>query len=276
MSIFAILLTSILEQRNLLSKIRAVFWKYLEIYVGYFTNRQINSQRQLRLIYLFASLPVFVILFIIKLLLLNHQIIYSLLNIFLFVLTVQILTWKNEAKDETVSDKRSFITTYAVKFFVPLFWFVVLPSAIGSICFLLIVCISAKLKAKNIDLIIYNVVADKMIFYASVIPYAILFGFIALAGDFEEVTHYVLEQKNNFTKSYYFLENTLNEIVLIAIGKDKFQLGIKDSETDEIEAFKLEEEHFTPEITAYIVAVLYRTGLFFIGVITLVCIAQLF
>ena len=207
MSLFAIILTSILEQRNTLAKFRAFFWRYIEIYVGYFTNKQINSQRQLRLIYLFASLPVFIVLFIIKLLLLNHQIIYNLLNIILFILTVQILTWKNEAKDETVADKYSFITTYAVKFFVPLFWFMILPSAIGSICFLLIVSISATLKAKNIDLIIYNVVADKMLFYASVVPYTILFGFIALTGDFEEVTHYVLEQKNNFTKSFYFLEN---------------------------------------------------------------------
>ncbi len=276
MSLFAIILTSLLEQKKLLGKIRAFFWRYLEIYVGYFTSRQINNQRQLRMIYLFASLPVFIVLFAIKLILFNHQIIYSLLNIFLFVLTVQILTWKNEAKDETTADKRSFIITYAIKFFVPLFCFVALPSAIGSICFLLIVCISAKLKSKNIDLIIYNVVADKMLFYASVIPYTILFGFIALAGDFEEVTHYILEQKNNFTKSFYFLENTLNDIVLIAIGKDKFQLGTKDLETDEIEAFKLEEEHFTPEITAYIVAVLYRAGLFFIGVIALICIAKLF
>ncbi len=276
MSLFAIILTSILEQRNTLAKIRAFFWRYIEIYVGYFTNKQINSQRQLRLIYLFASLPVFIVLFIIKLLLLNHQIIYDLLNTILFILTVQILTWKNEAKDETAADKYSFITTYAVKFFVPLFWFMILPSAIGSICFLLIVSISATLKAKNIDLIIYNLVADKMLFYASVVPYTILFGFIALTGDFEEVTHYVLEQKNNFTKSFYFLENMLNEIVLIAIGKDKFQLETKDLATDEIEAFKLEEERFTPEITAYIVAVLYRAGLFFIGVIALICIAKLF
>ena len=228
MSLFAIILTSFLEQRRLLGKIRAFFWKYLEVYVEYFTRKQINTPRQLRMIYLFASLPVFIVLFTIKLILFNHQIIYNLLNIFLFVITVQILTWQNEAKDETAADKRSFIITYAIKFFVPLFWFVVLPSAIGSICFLLIVSISAKLKAKNIDLIIYNVVADKMLFYANVIPYTILFGFIALVGDFEEVTHYVLEQKNNFTNSFYFLENTLNDIVLIAIGKDKFQLGIRD------------------------------------------------
>ena len=276
MSIFAILLTSFLEQQKLLGNVRAFFWKYLDIYVEYCTNKPIETQRQLRLIYLFACAPVFVVLIIIKLILLNHIVLYGLINIFLFILSVQMLTWKNEAKEESASDNRSFVTTYAVKFFVPLFWFVVLPSATGSISYLIIVAISRRLKEKNIDLIIYNVVADKMLFYASIIPYTILFGFIALAGDFEEVSYYVIEQKNNFSKSFYFLENMLNEIVLISISKDKFQLQKQALETDEIEAVKLKHEHFTPEITAYIVAVLYRAGLFFIGVIALICIASLF
>jgi hypothetical protein len=276
MSIFAILLTSLLEQRKLLDKLRGFFWQYLEIYVEYFTSRPINSGRQLRLIYLFAAIPIVAVLLGIKFLLFKHHLIQDLLNLFLFILSVQILTWKNEAKDEQTADKRSFVTTYAVRFFVPLFWFVVLPSAIGSICYLLIVCISSNLKAKNIDLMIYNVVVDKMLFYANIIPYTILFIFIALAGDFEEVTHYILGQKSNLSKSFYFLENMLNEIVLIAIGKVKFKVGANVIEADEIEAVKLEEEHFSKEITAYIVAVLYRAGLFFIGVIALVCIAKLF
>ena len=275
MSIIAILITSFLEQRAMLVKIREVFWKRLEAYVAYFTARPVTTQRELRLVYILACIPVIVVLAGVKLLLLKHYFTYSVINIILFILSVQILTWKEEAKNEQAADKRSFVTTYSMRCFAPLFWFLVLPSAIGSICYLIIICISEDFKSKNLDSMIYNVVVDKMLFYASVIPYTVLFIFIALAGNFEEVTHYILEQRKSYTKSFYFLENMLNEIVLISVGKGKFQIGdIVASE--EIEAGGLDEERFTPEITAYIVAILYRAGLFFIGVATLICIAKLF
>lgn len=276
MSIFAILLTCILEQQGMLVKIRTVFWMQLEKYVAYFTDRPVSTQRELRLIYLFAVLPIVAVLLVIKFLLFKHFFIYAIFNIFLFTLSVQILTWKEEAKNENAQDRRSFVTTFAMRCFAPLFWFLVLPSAIGSICYLVIICISLSLKSKNLDLMIYNVVVDKMLFYASVVPYAVLFIFIALAGDFEEVTHYILEQRKSFSKSFYFLENMLNEIVLISIGKDKFQIGESIEISEEIEAGILDQERFTPKITAYIVAILYRAGLFFIGVVTLICIAKLF
>ncbi len=276
MSIFAILVTSFLEQTNMLVKLRIAFWEQIEKYVAYFTSRPITTQRELRLIYLFACLPVVVILTGLKLVLFKHFLIYTIINIFLFMLSVQVLTWKEEAKNIYAADKRSFVTTFAVRCFAPLFWFLVLPSAIGSISYLVIICLSADLKSKNSDLMIYNVVVDKMLFYASVIPYTILFLFIALAGDFEEVTHYILEQRKSYTKSFYFLENMLNEIVLIAIGKDKFQIGDNILVSEEFEASKLDHERFTTEITAYIVAILYRAGLFFIGIVALICISKLF
>lgn len=116
MSILAILITSFLEQRMLLDKFRAFFWKYLEQYVAYFTSRSINTQRELRLIYLFACLPVFIILFGLKLLFLKHYFVFVIIDLCLFILSIQILTWKEEAKNENLADKRSFVSTYATKF----------------------------------------------------------------------------------------------------------------------------------------------------------------
>ncbi|MBP9742109.1 MAG: hypothetical protein KBD37_01990 [Burkholderiales bacterium] len=277
MPILAIIITVICEQKSLLSNMRRKAWEYLEKYVEYFIERPIDTPRKLRLIYLFACLPVIIILLGLKLVLIKHMAIMLIINLFLFMLSIQILTWKEEAKQEEAADKRSFINTYATRFFAPLFWFLILPSAIGSISYLIIICQSAELKARNLDTLIYNHVVDKMLFYANLIPYALLFLLIALAGDFEEVTHYIVEQKKNFSKSFYFLENMLHEIVLIAIGKGKFQIdGTWYTDQGEIEAAVLDDQRFTREITAYIVAILYRASLFFIGIIAVVCIAAMF
>lgn len=274
MPIFAILLTAFLEQRKLLNGVRDFFKEQLAKYITFFTKRNFSTPRELRFIYLFACLPVLVILMLLKMILIHHWLIYNIINSGLFLLSVEILTWKEEAKNENVADKRAFIHTYASNFFAALFWFLILPSAIGSICYLIIILMSAELKSKGLDLVIYNVVVDKMLFYANFIPYSILFIFIAIAGNFEEVTHYILEQRKNFNKSYYFLENMLHEVILTAIGKDKFQIAI-GANIDDIEAGALTNDKFTPQITAYIVAVLYRAGLFFIGMLAIMCIVAL-
>ncbi len=277
MPIIALILTGILERRNLLTTARSAFNNQILRYISFFTTRTVETQRQIRYIYLFACLPVIIILLGLKLVLIKHMAIMLIINLFLFMLSIQILTWKEEAKQEEAADKRSFINTYATRFFAPLFWFLILPSAIGSISYLIIICQSAELKARNLDTLIYNHVVDKMLFYANLIPYALLFLLIALAGDFEEVTHYIVEQKKNFSKSFYFLENMLHEIVLIAIGKGKFQIdGTWYTDQGEIEAAVLDDQRFTREITAYIVAILYRASLFFIGIIAVVCIAAMF
>jgi len=274
MPIIAILITIFLEQRKLLTQVREVFNEKLVNYVRFFTHRSFNTPKELRYVYLFACLPIIVTLIIIKLLLFKYVIVYQLINLILFILSVEILTWKEEAKKHTQADNRSFISTYAIHFFAALFWFLVLPSAIGSICYLIIILISIELKNQALDSMIYNVVVDKMLFYANIIPYVILFVFIAIAGNFEEVTHFMVAQKKHFSKSFYFLENMLSEIVLIAIGKDKFQINPKLI-VEGIEAGSINSERFTPKITAYIVAILYRAGLFFIGMLAIISIANL-
>ena len=275
MAIFAILITVFLEQKCLLYKVRAWVDKFLREYVAYFAQLTISSKRRLRFIYLFAFVPAICLLIGLKLLFLKFYFISFILDICLFILSVQILTWKEEAKDESLADKRAFINTYATRFFAPLFWFLVLPSAIGSLCYIILIYLSQDFKARKSHLMIYNVVVDKMLFYANIVPYSILFFFIALAGDFEAVTHYVLEQKKHFTNSFYFLENLLNEVVLVAIEKNKFQIAVSNSIDKEIEAPILDNKYFIPEITAYIVAILYRSGLFFIGLVTMISIVKM-
>ena len=276
MTIIAVILTAFLEQRKLINKIRCCFQAKLEQYIQYFSNRSINNQRELRLTYLFAAAPVAIILLALKFILIKHWITYTVLNIFLFALSVQILTWKEEAKNENAANNRSFITTYATRFFVPLFWFLILPSAIGSICYLIVMLLSSEMKSKNLDSMIYNVVVDKMLFYVNVVPYTLLFLLIAFAGNFEEASHYLVEQRKEFTKSFYQLENMLNQMVLLAIGKDKFQIGDFERQVEGLEADNLDNERFNPEITDYIVAILYRAGLFFVGLLALFNLATLF
>ncbi|MFN7095250.1 MAG: hypothetical protein ACK4M7_07795, partial [Burkholderiales bacterium] len=179
MSIIAIIITSFLEQQRLLAKVRAMFKSKLITYVSFFTNRSFNTPKELRYVYLLTCLPIIVVLVGVAILLANHHLIYGLINLVLFLLSVEILTWKEEAKEANQADKRSFISTYATHFFAPLFWFIVLPSATGSLCYLLITLISHDLKNKAGDSVIYNVVVDKMLFYANVIPYTLLFIFIA-------------------------------------------------------------------------------------------------
>jgi cobalamin biosynthesis protein CobD/CbiB len=276
MLIFAIIITVILEQTKSVFGLRNKFIQLMERYINFFTAIPIRNQRQLRLMYLYVCIPIILLLIALKILLVKSHFLNIFINLFLFILSVQILTWKEEAKHVNAASERSFVSTYANKFFAPLFWFIVLPSAIGPICYLLITQLSSFLKSKNIDLEIYNVVVDKMLFYINVIPYAILFIFIALASHFEESMHFILEKKKQFHKSFFFLENMLNELVLVANGKERFKIHENFKYDQEIEASSFSSQRYTPEITAYIVATLYRAGIFFIGLVVLISVAKIF
>lgn len=274
MSIFAIILTAFLEQKHLLNNIRKLFNKYLQLYIDFFTNRPVSSQREIRYIYLFACLPIIFILGAIGFILSYNIFAYFIFKLLIFMLCVHILTWKEQAKTST--NNYSYINTYAINFFAVLFWYLVIPAAIGAICYLIIITISNNFRDKGLDSVIYNVTVDKMLFYANVAPYTLLYILIALAGNFEEVTHFIVEQRKNINKSSFFLENILHEIILIAIGKEKFRLAQENYNPDDItEANLLQAEKFNPKINSYITAILYRAGLFFIGLIAIVSIANI-
>ena len=163
-----------------------------------------------------------------------------------------------------------FINLYAINFFAPLFWFFILPT-FGPICYFIITLVSAKIRDKTYDLIVYNTTVDKMLFYVNIIPFLVLYFFLAIAGNFEEILHFILSKKSEFsTKSFYFLENTLKDVILISIGKSKFQNDTLTSEVDDFSQDYLVEEKLSSEINPYVVAILYRTGLFFISVLAIV------
>jgi hypothetical protein len=275
MLLVGIILTIFFEQRNLLIGARSWFNRLLLRYISMFISKEVNTQRQIRYIYLFACLPVIVLLILFKLTVGQHHIfIYFLVKIILFILSIEVLTWKEEAKTASKSRNFYFIETYAVKFFAALFWYLVLPTAIGLICYLIITMISTQLKNKNPDSVIYNVVIDKMLFYANILPYSCLFLFIAIAGNFEDVTHHLISQRKNFVKSFLFLDNLLKETVFYALGKEKFKLDTHNY-SEATEADELDNDKFSPKIVEYIVAVLYRVGIFFIIIAGLLSIANL-
>lgn len=277
MPIIALLLTAILERRNLLTKVRSAFNNQILRYISFFMMRTVKTQRQIRYIYLFACLPIILILIGVKIVLAPHYfVLYTLIKLALFICGIKILTWKEESKTDSGTRNYSFIETYAVSFFAAFFWYLVLPTGIGLMCYLIITAISNEFKHKGLDSVIYNVVVDKILFYANVIPYSVLFLFVAIAGNFEDVTHYLVEQRKNFVKSFFFLENTLREIIFIAIGKEKFKLSTEINRYNEAtEAYELDAEKFNPKINAYIVAILYRAGIFFIAIVGIISIANL-
>ena len=279
MSITAIIISIILEQYKFLHTARVWFINILKKYISVFADRNLITQRSIRYVYLFACLPIVIGLLALKYILIYiHPFIYFIINTIIFILCINILSWKEEAKS-TKPDKehQAFIQTFATRFFATAFWFIILPSAIGAICYLIIFLTSQMLKQQGKDSLVYNEVIDKMLFYVNLPPYLILFLFIAVAGDFEETSHYLVEQRKNFTKSFYFLENLLNEITLIAIGKSKFVESIKDSiDDDGISYTDLQKQNIiNPKIIDYIIALLYRSGLIFLILIAIVSIANL-
>lgn len=277
MSFIAILLTIFLEQRKLLGGIRGWFNNKIEQYANLFVKRDFQTVREIRLYFVFALIPFLLITMILLILpMSSHHIIYFLINCALFILCVDILGWKDEAKKANRgSDFQQFVQTFATKFFATTFWFMVLPSVLGAICYLVLNAMATKLRARGEESLVYSVVVDKMLFWINLVPYTVLIIFIAVAGDFEEVMRYALEQRGKVKLSFFYLENVLNEVAFVAIGKDKFAKphAIED---DGIEDVRSTNNLFDPKVVDYVVALLYRSGLFFIAFVSIISIINLF
>lgn len=268
MYILSILITGILDKHGLLNKIRDEFTNLIMHYLSLFDHYKTKNQRQIRYLYLLVLIPVVIILSLTKIIVLEFHLVGELIDFILFMLSCQIFSWKNEAANN--APVQNFINTYAIKFFAPLFWFLVIPT-FGPIAYLIVTLISMKIKDKSPDLIVYNMTVDKMLFYINIIPFLALYFFLAIAGNFEEILHFVLSKKSEFkTKSFYFLENTLKDVILISIGKSTFQNNVLSSEVDDFSQDYIIEEKLSTELNPYIVAILYRTGLFFISVLAII------
>ncbi len=278
MSFLAILLTLFLEQQKLLTGIRSWFNEKIEAYANLFVNRDFQTVREIRINFVLAILPFLIATVILMVLLYGkHHITYFIINCGLFLLCSDILGWKEEAKKTNRgSEYQQFVQTYATRFFATTFWFVVLPSSLGAICYLVLTVIGNKLRIRGKDSVVYTVVVDKMLYWLNLIPYTVLCIFIAAAGDFEEVMRYILEQRKQVKLSFYYLENVLNEVAFIAIGKDKFKNNDVMFENEGIEDLRKSDNLFNPKVIDYVVALLYRTGLFFILTVTVISIVNLF
>lgn len=278
MSFVAILLNLFLEQKKLLSGVRGWFNSKINQYAGLFVNREFHTVREIRLHFIFALIPFLLITMLLLILpLTSLHSIYFIINCLLFILCVDMLGWKEEAKTTNRSNNfQQFVQTYATKFFATTFWFIVLPSVLGAICYLVLTAMGNKLRARGEESLVYTVVVDKMLFWINLVPYSVLVLFIAAAGDFEEVMRYVLEQRGKVKTSFFYLENVLNEIAFVAIGKDKFTNANNDYDNDEIEDVRRTNNLFDAKVVDYVVALLYRTGLFFIGFISIISIINLF
>jgi hypothetical protein len=267
-----------MEQQKLLHGVRRWFNAKMEQYANFFVNRDFQTVREIRVQFILSILPFVALTLILMLLPLSrHHVIYFIVNCFLFLLCVDMLGWKEEAKlTNRGSDFQQFVQTFATRFFATTFWFIVLPSCLGAIAYLVLTVIGNKLRQRGEDSVVYAMVVDKMLFWINIVPYTVLFVFIAAAGDFEEVMRYVLEQKGKIKLSFYYLENVLNEVAFIAIGKDKFAKANAYSDDDGIEDIRKTNSIFDPKVVDYVVALLYRSGLFFILAITVISIINLF
>lgn len=273
LSLFAILITFFIEKKQFAINVRSYCNDKIKLYVNIFTAKNIKSQKDIRLIYIFACVPIIIILYLLKLLLLPKlALIYYLIQIFLFFISIDLLSWKHETK-KNIKFARSFVHTYASKFFASLFWFLALPASIGIICYLLFQFISQNLKNKHPDNVVYTNIVDKMLFYANLFPYSLLYLYIAIAGNFEDVTHYLIEQVNHFNKSFFKLDTWLDEIILIAINKDKFQ--ISQNSLEDFESGGFNNEKYNENIIDYIKALLYRVSIFFIITIAIISLAKI-
>lgn len=277
MSFLAIFVALFLEHKKLFGKLRAWFKNKIDQYAGLFVNRDFQTVREIRVHFILAIIPfVIITLLLIILPLKDLNISYFLINCFFFILCVDILSWKEEAKQTSKgSNYQMFVQTFATKFFATTFWFMVLPSVLGAICYLTLTAMGNRLRARGEESVVYNMVVDKMLFWINIVPYTILAAFIAIAGDFEEVMHYMLAQKSKVKVSFFYLENVLNEVAFIAIGKDKFARAAAYDEDSGIEDLRHNNNIFDPRVVDFVVALLYRVGLFFIIAISVISIVDL-
>ena len=270
MFILAILFTYFLEENMSVDEFRSkVYLKIRSLLCKFINFENITSQRKLRLLYLYTCLPFIVGDIVINLIFKNNYPIISIINIFFFVLFVDCRSWKRNSKSQNAK-QLFFVSDFANKFFVPSLWFIVLPYSTGLIFYFLVTEISNLLKENKIDSQVYNLTVDKMLFYVNFFPYLILYFLISLISNFEDVFHFLLDQKYKFSKSYYFLLNTLYEVILIAIRKENFKIEKNSLFESDINDIYIHQKDYTDDVLTYIIALLNRLVIFFLCFMALI------
>lgn len=277
MSFLAIIAAFFTEQYKVLYTPKKWFRNKITQYAGFFVNRDFHTVREIRMQFLIALIPFIIATLLLYIMpLTNWHIPYFIINAILFILSVDILGWKQEAK-HSIKEREyvGFVQSFATNFFAATFWFILLPSVLGTICYLTLTAMGNLLRSRGEQSAVYIMVVDKMLFWINLVPYSVLIMFIAIAGDFEEVMHYVVSQRNKVKVSFYYLENVLSEVAFLAIGKDKFAKTISRYQDDTIEDYRSNKDKLNPEIIKYVVALLYRVGIFFISSIIIISLVEL-
>lgn len=263
MVILALIITGILENFAVINILQAKFRQAIQALAKLVAQITPKNQIQIRYLYVLTCISILLIALILKLVFNYYVFVILLLNIVVCILSIKVLKWK-DIHDEIGINNRG--TIYAREFFVPLFWFLITPLGVGAICYLAINQLSEELKKKVSDSMVYDITIDRVLFYINLVPYSLLYLLIAIAGNFEEVSHYLIAQKKHHNKSFYFLNNLLEEVILIASNQPyvvKDQYAVSQSNT------------FITD-NAKSVATLYRCTLFFVGIIILITLTSLF
>ena len=276
MFILAIILTYILEEKFSLDDFRnSVISKTREFISKLINPERITTQRKLRLLYLYICLPVITTDIVINLIFKNNYVISLIINIFIFIIFVNINSWKKNS-NKTNAKQLFFISDFANNFFSASFWFIVFPYSSGLLAYYLITEISYVLKRNNIDSQVFNITIDKMLFYINFLPYLLLYFFISITSNFEDVFHILLEEKNKFNKSYYFILNLLYDVILVAIRKDNFKIEKNQLFDEDINDIYIHKIEYNDDVLTYIIALLNRVTIFFIGSMALIYVIRAF
>jgi membrane protein required for beta-lactamase induction len=193
--------------------------RVLQAYIDFFLKERFQSTFQMRLYFLGLVIPIFTLL--VGLMIITSKIfglLYFLLNFVAYLSCVDFSIFYRLREKDNIVDLKQVVYDYSGNFFACSFWFVALPGPLGVVLYFILVHVSDRLKANKQELLIYNLVIDKMLFWLNLFPYSLLSVMFALVGNFERVISYLLDNFKYKISSFY-LENFLFELSLSAVDK---------------------------------------------------------
>lgn len=269
MTAIIIVLAFYLEKIQVVQLFKKNVQRLLHAYINFFLKEKFHSTFQMRLYFLGLVIPITFLL--IGLMILTSKIfglLYFLLNLIAYIACVDFSIFDVFRSKEQVSDLKQVVTDYASSFFACSFWFVVLPGPIGIVLYFILVHVAQQLKANRQELLIYNLVIDKMLFWINLFPYALLSTMFGLVGNFEKSLSYLLEHFKYKISSFY-LENILYELSLAAV--DKKQTIMDDYGYQSLTDCNVVSQ----DDIRSVVALLYRCTVLFVFIIFLLNISHL-
>lgn len=269
MTAIIIILAFYLEKIQVVQLFKKNVQRLLYAYINFFLKEKFHSTFQMRLYFLGLVIPITFLL--IGLMILTSKIfglLYFLLNLIAYIACVDFSIFDVFRSKEQVSDLKQVVADYASSFFACSFWFVVLPGPIGIVLYFILVHVAQQLKANRQELLIYNLVIDKMLFWLNLFPYALLSTMFGLVGNFEKSLSYLLEHFKYKISSFY-LENILYELSLAAV--DKKQTIMDDYGYQSLTDCNVVSQ----DDIRSVVALLYRCTVLFVFIIFLLNISHL-